>query len=135
MAFGQAFGSLELGEYHIWVKQILSASDWWTFRVHLQRIWANVDIILNPLMVLLFGGMVEAHEKRVAEMIQKRKALGADRPDFLRTILAKKQDGAEVGSYTDHRQYYYQRGNKYVLIETLRKWRPTKSSRMLVSCS
>ena len=106
MAFGQEVGSLELGEYHIWVKQILSASDWWTSRVQLQRIWAKVDLILDPLMALLFGGMVEAHEKRVAELIKKRKALGADRPDFLRTILAKNQDGEDVGLLTSHRSFH-----------------------------
>lgn len=100
LAFGEPFGCLSNTDYHPWVSLIFQTAKQTGFLTQFRRIWPFGDHLIRKYgLTGYFLGKRKQHHELTRSKVAKRMALQEDRPDFMRSMLAKNADGEEVSPY------------------------------------
>lgn len=99
LAFGEPFGCLDNTTYHPWVPLVFQSAKQFGRLTQFRWVWPAADRFLRERGWLgyFMPGRVQ-HYKLTHAKIAKRMALQEDRPDFMRSMLAKNADGDGVSA-------------------------------------
>lgn len=97
LSFGESFGCLKGSEYHPWVALIFPSLMLAVKLLEVQRYISNLDTLLQltPMWKVLMRKRVERDELTHAKVAQ-RMELTVERPDFMKHMLGKGEDGVDV---------------------------------------
>lgn len=91
LAFGDSFGSLQAGTLHPWVAMIFQSIKFAAWIAASKQVsWLRPFVLLQAPKDLMKRHV--EHKRLTREKTLKRIEIGADRPDFMAGLLAKKQD-------------------------------------------
>lgn len=95
LAFGEPFGCLQDASYHPWVSLVFGSIKQTMLLIQIRRNWPALDRFIRQHLMWYLAGNRAQHFELTCSKVAKRMA-AEDRPDFMRSMLARNSEGKDV---------------------------------------